>query len=117
MNKWVDNRPGSRYHKEGHVRFEFVSKALLLLYKEERDSRRYAPGVVSSFFEVMAAIQSAVNENDLRVLKSLHFEKLQGNRQGQISLRLNKQFRLIVEIEEDNQGKLLRIIEIVDYHS
>ena len=64
----------------------------------------------------MVIISSAQNENDIRAFESLHFEKLRGNREGQFSLKLNKQYRLIIQIEKDKTGKLLWIIEIVDYH-
>lgn len=98
------------------MRFEFKDKNLLLLYTEEKNAHRYPPGVVDSFFEVMDVIAAAAGENDLRALKSLHFEKLRGDRSEQKSLRLNDQYRLIIQIEKDEQGKLLWIIEIVDYH-
>lgn len=98
------------------MRFEFKEKDLLLLYTEEKGVRRYPPDVVEGFFEVMAIIDSAKNESDIRAYKHLHFEKLRGNRAGQHSLKLDKQFRLIVKIEKDEHGKLLWIIEIVDYH-
>jgi proteic killer suppression protein len=49
-------------------------------------------------------------------MRSLHFEKLQGDRIGQHSLRLNKQWRLIVKLETTNIGRQLVVIEIVDYH-
>lgn len=98
------------------MRFEFKTRNLLLLYTEEKDAHRYPPGVVNGFFEVMAIIESAKNESDIRAFKSLHFEKLRGNRMGQHSLQLDKQFRLIVQIKEDERGKLLWIIEIIDYH-
>jgi len=98
------------------VRFEFKTKTLELLYTEEKGARRYPAGVVDAFFEAMQVIASAVNENDLRALKSYHFEKLSGRRSGQYSLRLNNQFRLIVELQEDSSGKLVLIVEIVDYH-
>jgi toxin HigB-1 len=98
------------------LRFDFRSRDLLLLYTEDRAARGYPPGVIDSFFEVMAIIANAKNETDIRVFKSLHFEKLSGGRRGQSSLRLNKQYRLIVQIETDEAGKLIWIIEIVDYH-
>jgi toxin HigB-1 len=48
----------------------------------------------------------------------LRFEKLSGKRakQGQRSLRLNNQWRLIVTVDEDEQGNYLTIIDIEDYH-
>jgi toxin HigB-1 len=98
------------------VRFEFKDKDLLLLYTDDKNAHRYPSGVVEAFFDVMTIIESAINETDIRAFKSLHFEKLSGNRTGQVSLRLNKQYRLIVQIEKDEQGKLLWIIEIIDYH-
>ena len=98
------------------MRFEFKTKDLLLLYTEEKDRHRFPTGVVDSFFDAMAIIDSAATENDIRAFKSLHFEKLSGPRSGQYSLRLNKQFRLIIEIIKDIEGKLIWIIEIVDYH-
>jgi proteic killer suppression protein len=58
---------------------------------------------------------AAADERDLYGLKSLHYEKLKGDRSHQRSLRLNQQFRLIVELERHN-GKTVAIIEIVDYH-
>ena len=98
------------------MRFVFKTKDLLLLFTEEKNAHRYPSGVVEAFFDVMAIIGNATSEADIRAFKSLHFEKLSGDRAGQVSLRLNKQYRLIVQIKKDEHGKLLWIIEIVDYH-
>ena len=98
------------------MRIDFKSRELYLLYTEERNAHRYPPGVIVNFFEVMTIIAGAANENDIRAMKSLHFEKLSGARRRQYSLRLNKQYRLIIQIEKDEFGKLVWIIEIVDYH-
>jgi toxin HigB-1 len=69
-----------------------------------------------AFFDLMARIDAAVDERDLRQLKSRRLEKLKGDRAGQYTMRLNDQWRLILEIIEDEQGKLLLIIAIADYH-
>ena len=53
---------------------------------------------------------------DLRNYRALHYEKLKGDRDGQRSIRLNQQWRLILRLEQDSEGRLLIIIEIVDYH-
>ena len=50
------------------------------------------------------------------VTRTLHFEKLSGNRSHQRSIRLNKQFRLVFEIRVDADGKLIVVVEVVDYH-
>ena len=99
------------------MRFRFKDKKLEALYTEEKDAHKY-PGVVDDFFDVMTIIQSAPDERDLYAQKGLRFEKLTGKRgkQGQRSLRLNKQWRLIVTLEKDEQGAYLQILGIEDYH-
>lgn len=102
------------------MRFIFRNKKLQKLYTDEAGAERYPPEVVDAFFGKMAIIVAANHENDLRALKSLHFEKLKGERGnlGHYSLRLNKQYRLTftIEIDRDGGGKLLCILDIEDYH-
>ena len=71
---------------------------------------------MTAFFEVMTLIDSAPDERTLYDLKSLHFEKLKGKRKHERSLRLNKQWRLIVEVLKDSEGNYLLIKDIEDYH-
>jgi toxin HigB-1 len=75
-----------------------------------------AENVVTAFRKRLQAIRAAVNENDLRALKSLHFEKLKGDRKDQYSIRINVQFRLVFKIEKGKQGNTLIILGIEDYH-
>jgi len=98
------------------LRFWFKNKKLEALYTEEKGAHKYSRGVVDAFVDVMSVISAAVDERDLRKLKGLRYEKLRGDRKGQHSIRLNDQFRLIVERGEDHQGKYLLIIGIEDYH-
>lgn len=64
----------------------------------------------------MQMIRAAVDEREFYGMKSLRFEKLQGNRGHQHSMRLNDQWRLIVEITSSNEAKHLWVISIEDYH-
>lgn len=99
------------------MRFQFKKKKIELLYTEEKNAHKY-PGVVDDFFEVMAIIEAAESEQDLYAFKGLRFEKLSGKRgkQNQRSLRLNDQWRLIVLLEKDAEGKYILVIDIEDYH-
>ena len=99
------------------MRFRFKDKKLEALYTEEKNAHKY-PNVLDDFFEVMAIINAALDKRDLYAQKGLRFEKLAGQRgkQGQRSLRLNKQWRLIVTLAEDKEGSYLQIISIEDYH-
>jgi proteic killer suppression protein len=98
------------------LRFAFNSTKLTKLYTEEKGARKYPPGVVEAFFEVMSVIRHAKDERDLYALKGLRYEKLKGARGHQHSIRLNRQFRLIIEKRRDKQGRYLLIIDIEDYH-
>jgi len=57
-------------------------------------------------------IDAAQNVNDLRVPPSNHLEALKGNRKGQMSIRVNGQWRICF-IWKDNEA---HEVEIVDYH-
>lgn len=98
------------------MRFTFKTRKLLQLYEEDKGAAKYDSGAAAAFFEVMAIIDSAPDERTLYGLKSLHFEKLKGKRKHERSLRLNKQWRLIVEILSDVEGNFLLIKDIEDYH-
>lgn len=96
------------------MRFRFASSKLRILY--ETGAGRLAPEAVRGFFRVMAHIAEAVDERDLYALKGLRYEKLKGDRAGERSLRLNGQWRLIVRPVSEADGRVMLLIEIVDYH-
>ncbi len=98
------------------MRFVFKNRAVELLYTERKDAYNYPPEVINGFFRIMAVIRNARDERDLRAMRSLNYEALKGKRQHQNSLRLNQQWRLIVERQEDEEGRLLWVIDIEDYH-
>jgi proteic killer suppression protein len=98
------------------VRFEFSRSKICRLYTEEFGARKYPPEVIDAFFEVLAVIDAAQSEQDLRNLKHLHFEKLKGKRKHQRSLRLHGGFRLTVQLASDEQGAYLLVEDIEDYH-
>ena len=72
--------------------------------------------VVRGFRKVMQAIRAAADERDLYALRGLAFEKLKGKRDGQYSLRINKQWRVIVEVRDKGRDRRVGVVEIVDYH-
>ena len=58
--------------------------------------------VVKAFRKRMQLIRAAPDERDFYALKSLRFEKLKGARKHQRSMRLNDQWRLILELEQED---------------
>lgn len=60
----------------------------------------------------MMMLNAAETIADLRVPPSNHLELLHGDREGQYSIRVNKQYRICFSV----RGKDLYDVEIVDYH-
>ena len=76
----------------------------------------FQSAIVKAFRKRMQQIRSAEDERVFYSLRSLNFEKLKGNRKHQYSMRLNDQWRLILEFEGSGQGKKVFVICIEDYH-
>ena len=72
--------------------------------------------VVKAYRKRMNFIRQAIDERDIRAMRSSHFEKLQGARSHQHSIRLNDQWRLILEFEGEAPSKTVVIVSIEDYH-
>ena len=83
---------------------------------ETTDDPAFSKGVIKAFRLRMQTIRGARDERDFYVLKSLRFKKLEGQRKHQYSMRLNKQFRLILQFEGSGQDKTVVVVGIEDYH-
>ena len=99
------------------MRLRFEDDDLRRLH-EERDFvlPRLGPEVARAFRKKVAYLEEAESEIDLRSYKALHFEKLRGGRSGQHSIRLNRQWRLILRMETDAEGRLLIIVEVANHY-
>lgn len=76
----------------------------------------FSQAIVTAYRKRMQTIRAAPDERVFYQLKSLHFEKLLGNRSHQYSMRLNDQWRLILEFVGDAPQKRVVIVSIEDYH-
>ncbi len=60
----------------------------------------------------LAVLDSAESLRDLSALRSNRLESLSGDRKGQYSIRINQQWRLCFQWDDDGPFD----VEIVDYH-
>ncbi len=95
---------------------EFADDDLDRLEIDPKFAAVFGPNVIRGFRKAMQVIRSAVDERDLHNLKGLHFEKLEGARSHQRSIRINKQWRLILELKGEAPNKTVRVVGIEDYH-
>lgn len=76
----------------------------------------FSHDLAESYRHLIQFILEAQDERELYGWKALRVEKLKGRRQHQRSMRLNRQFRLIVEIVPARGGNVIAIKSIEDYH-
>lgn len=98
------------------MQVEFEDPALQRLEAEAGFTAGLAQPLVTLFRRRMQLIRAAVDIRAFYALKSLHFEKLKGDREGQYSMRLNDQWRLIVRLVQNPDGTSVVVVSIVDYH-
>src|ERR1700761_7353380 len=94
----------------------FKDSSLDKLETDAKFSGGFGDGIVKAYRKAVQHIRAASDERTLYSRRSFKFEKLKGDREGQYSLRLNDQWRLIVELKDGDPQKTVHVIEIVDYH-
>ncbi len=90
-------------------------------YKNSRTTR-FAEGERVPKFEPfrrqaekrLRVLEAATRLSDLAGLPSNHFEALSGDREGQYSIGINKQWRICFKWSKGSDGP--EDVEIVDYH-
>ena len=95
---------------------DFDSQDLDRLETDASFTAGFGPEIVRGFRKVMQAIRAAQDERDLYASRGLRFEQLKGKRSHQHSLRINRQWRLIMELRGTGTQKRVQIIGVEDYH-
>ena len=95
---------------------EFDDEDLDRLETDPQFTAGLSQEIVRSYRKRIQQIRAFLDERDFYAVKALHFEKLKGDRDGEHSIRLNKQWRLILKIRGEHPCKVIGIVEIVDYH-
>lgn len=79
-------------------------KWLWNFYVDDVHSKKIPATIKDRLFRKMQIIDDATCDRDLRSPKSNHFEQLSGKLEGKVSIRINKQWRLIF-IWDDSSGE------------
>lgn len=99
------------------MKVEFANDYLeRLLFDADYKPKEYPKEVIKKYRQRMQFIRCATDERDFRTMKSLHFEKLKGKREGQHSIRLNDTFRIVFLIQGEKDNKKIVLLSIEDYH-
>ena len=95
---------------------DFDDSNLAKIETDEAAQTRLPISVIRSARRKLTVMRAAPDERALRNWKSLHYEKLKGNRKGLRSVRLNDQFRMVFKLDDQCQPQRITIITIEDYH-
>jgi toxin HigB-1 len=97
------------------MKIEFRDKRLALIQTERAAETKLPIAVIKSCREKLIVLAAAPDERTLRNWRSLHYEKLRGEREGLRSIRLNNQWRLVFELE-DTMPPTIFVVGVEDYH-
>jgi toxin HigB-1 len=96
---------------------EFRDKQALDLVETDRAAEtRLSAAIINALRDRLVVIRAAPDERTLRNWRSLHYEKLEGDRSGQRSIRINRQWRLVFTVETDRTPNKMTILSVEDYH-
>ena len=97
------------------MKVEFADESLSLIETDRAGETGLPVGVIKSARRKLTVLRAATDDRSLRTWKSLHYEKLRGDREGQRSIRLNDQYRMVFTLDED-QPPTVTILAVEDYH-
>lgn len=98
------------------LRVLFANRKLERLKEDQGYTGGFSSDVVKAFRRRIDLILSADDERSFPRIGAVSFEKLKGDRRNQWSMRLSGPWRLLLEFVRDETGKIVVIIDIVDYH-
>lgn len=98
------------------MRLTFADEDLALVETDEAHVLGLSAAVIKSARRKLQVIRQAPDERTLRNWRSLHFEKLQGRRQDEHSIRLNKQWRITFYLHKDRNPHEVEVTAIENYH-
>jgi proteic killer suppression protein len=98
------------------MRVRYGDDNFALVETDQAHRLRLPVQVVQTVRRRIRFLRQAFDERDLYALASLHYEKLEGDRDGQRSIRLNDKWRLIFRIDRDCEPLELIILEISNHY-
>ena len=98
------------------MRIVFADDELALIETDRAGETRLGVAIIKSARRKLTVLRAAVDDRSLRNWKSLHYEKMKGDREGQRSIRLNDQYRMVFELDEETDPQTVTILKIEDYH-
>ena len=98
------------------MKIEFRDKHLAMIRTDRAAETKLPFTVIRSCRDKLVFLEAAPDERTLRNWRSLRYERLKGDREGQRSIRINDQWRLVFVLNEAVTPSTIVVLEIEDYH-
>ena len=98
------------------MRIEFATDDLARICTDEAHRMGLPFAVIKAARRKLILVEAACDERDLRNWKSLNYKKRQNSPDGQRSIRVNDQYRIVFVIADDEKPPVVTITEIGDTH-
>lgn len=89
-------------------------------YGKEKGKPKFPPEIIRGFIKKINLLLDVRSSAELRLFKGARYEKLSGSLEGYESIRINDQFRILLRIRTEKEGKftveVCHIREITDCH-
>ena len=95
---------------------EFADPRLATIETVDAGATGLPAAIIKAVRRKLVTLRAATDDRALRNWKSLHYEKLKGDRLGQRSIRVNEKYRIIFTLDSDVQPQKATILAIEDYH-
>lgn len=95
----------------------FNEKYLQNLYEKgmtDDKKHRFQPDIVKRYQRCIDYLLDAENTDELKLIHSLNYEVLKGNRKGISSIRVNNKYRVEFTVEERTDEPIVTVCNIID---
>ncbi|MGF1623356.1 MAG: type II toxin-antitoxin system RelE/ParE family toxin [Alphaproteobacteria bacterium] len=98
------------------MEIEFADDSLAQIETSEAGATGLPVALIKSVRRKLTVMRAASDDRALRNWKSLHYEKLKGDREGQRSVRVNDKYRIVFTLDSEAKPQKITILSIEDYH-
>lgn len=98
------------------MEIEFADADLALIETDDAAKTKLPIAVIKSARRKLTLLRAAPDDRSLRNWKSLHYEKLKGDREGQRSIRVNNSYRIVFLLDSEIEPQIATILSVEDYH-
>lgn len=94
----------------------FRDRQLATIESDEATKLKLPISLIKAARRKLVFVRAAPDERTLRNWRSLHYEKLAGDRKGLKSIRINDKWRIVFDLDNKTTPPTFIVINIENYH-